>query len=137
MVGTELVLADLEVLLHRPPQACDSDQGVRGDRPPFGRVAGKVGLVGRSGWAHEQVVARAGGGHLRPAVGAVSFGHWPARGPVPRPGRHQFQGVISADLTAGGQGDGERAWDPEHVAGAAVLAEGPQGGVAAARPHRR
>ncbi|MGH3995158.1 MAG: hypothetical protein ACRDSN_22175, partial [Pseudonocardiaceae bacterium] len=43
VVQTELVLADLEVLLHRPAQARDPDQGAQRDSPSFGRVTVEIG----------------------------------------------------------------------------------------------
>jgi hypothetical protein len=84
----------------------------------------RLGCTGR--WCRGLVVAT----HAQPSVRSA-FRPWPARGPVPRSGRPQFHGLISADRAAGGQHEGEGAGDLEHVSDATVLAERPQAQIAA------
>ena len=75
VVESEVVLAELEVLLDWPAQACHPDQCHQRDRPPGWDVAVVVGqFPGGEVFADEQGVSGVGGGDPGPGVGAFALG---------------------------------------------------------------
>ena len=74
VVESEVVLAELEILLARPTQAGHRDQGGQRDGPPGWDVAVVVGqLTGQVVAADEQEMLRAGGAHPGPGVAALAW----------------------------------------------------------------
>jgi hypothetical protein len=101
LIEAELVLAELEILLYRPPQPGSTDQSGHGYRLSFGHVAVVKGqLTGAQVTAHQQVVPRRGGGDPRPCVPAMPL--------VTRAGRSGLPPPLVLDE----QGDGLRAAAP-------------------------
>jgi hypothetical protein len=75
LVRAEAVLAELEILLHRPAQPCGADQPGHARRLARGNVAVMEGqLAGAQVPADEQAVAGRAGAGLCPGVPALALG---------------------------------------------------------------
>ena len=86
LVQAEAVLAELEILFHRPSQPGCPDQPGLGQQLSLGHVAVVKGqLAGLQVAADQQVMPRGGGGDPRPGVPALALGALAGGADLPAP----------------------------------------------------